>query len=108
MAFSEETIERAWKRQEGHCAACDGLMVRKNRGGNLGYRGAWEAHHKKPIKDGGTDYLNNCALLHLRCHLKHGHAGKYTQRVSGGEDNLPAVNRGNYGFLGKLFRGLRQ
>ena len=108
MAFSEETIRRAWERQEGHCAYCDGLMVWKNRGGTLGSRGAWEAHHKKPKRAGGIDYLSNCALLHLKCHLKYGHDGKYTYRVTGGERNLPAINRGRYGFFGKVFRGLRQ
>lgn len=105
MAFSEDVIRRAWKRQEGRCGACDRLMVWENRN-KRGSRGAWQAHHQKPVKDGGTDYLSNCVLLHMSCHLKVGHGGDYTKRVSGGEKRLKARNRSVLTELGKAFKGL--
>ena len=105
MAFSEDVISRAWRKQEGRCAACDKRMVLKNRG-RRGSIGAWQAHHRKPLKDGGTDYLSNCALLHMNCHLNDGHGGNYKRRVSGGEKHLKSINRSSYSELDKAVRGL--
>ena len=105
MTFSEDVIDKAWQRQEGRCAACDRLMVRQNRN-KRGTRGAWQAHHRKPLKDGGTNYLSNCVLLHIKCHLSDGHDGDYKRRVSGGEKRLKSVNLSSYSELDKAVRGL--
>ncbi len=104
MAFSQDVIDRVWKRQEGRCAACDKKLVRKNRGKQG--RGGWEAHHQRPVSHGGSDSLSNCAILCLGHHLKAGHGGNFKKRVSGGEKHLKARNRSLYTELGKALKGL--
>ncbi len=76
MAFSKSVIDKAWERSGGHCECerkscghtgrCNKQLVYENR--NEGKRGAWEAHHKKAVKDGGEDTLSNCEILCLDCH----------------------------------------
>lgn len=75
MAFSEETVEEAWKRAGGRCECrrtthnhsyvrCNKELVWENRGRETG-RGAWEAHHRSSI---GGDSLSNCEILCWDCH----------------------------------------
>lgn len=66
MAFSQSTIDIAWKRAGGRCEKCGKQLVYANH--EDGERGAWEAHHKKAVKDGGSDDLGNCQILCLSCH----------------------------------------
>jgi len=74
MAFSEETINRAWKRADGKCECrrsshnhsyvrCGKNLVFANHGREG--RGAWEAHH---INSSGGDGLTNCEILCWDCH----------------------------------------
>ena len=76
MAFSEETISKAWIRAGGRCECrrvfhwhsykrCNKQLVRKNRGREG--RGAWEAHHRSST---GGDGLSNCEILCWDCHSR--------------------------------------
>lgn len=69
MVFSEEVKTKAFERENGCCQLCGKKLVFKNRG-NSGGRGAWEAHHKKPVSEGGSDLLRNCMILCIECHRK--------------------------------------
>jgi 5-methylcytosine-specific restriction endonuclease McrA len=72
MAFSNETVQQAWKRSGGKCECtrimhphqgrCNKELVWENRG-REGGRGAWEAHHKVSVQSGGSDTLSNCEIL---------------------------------------------
>lgn len=107
MAFSEDTIERAWKRQGGRCAACGKRLVWDNR--ERGEWGAWHPHHKLPRGYEGTDYLSNCAILCINppnCHLNIGHGGSWERYVPLGEDKLPYFRYGELSDWAKLVRGL--
>ncbi len=74
MAFSEETIKKAWQRADGKCECrrkshnhlygrCNKDLVWGNRGRED--RGSWEAHH---IDANGGDILSNCEILCWNCH----------------------------------------
>lgn len=93
--FSWDTIERAWDRQGGVCAGCGKTLVWANR--DYGTRGAWHAHHRKPVVYDGSDYLSNCVLLCVNppnCHLYLGHGGDYANRVVLHDENLPYLYAG--------------
>ncbi|MDE2519587.1 MAG: HNH endonuclease [Methanocorpusculum sp.] len=66
--FSQETIDKTWEKQEGHCLGCGKQLVKKNRGRQG--RGCWEAHHSKARQDDGTGHTNNCVILCCSCHKK--------------------------------------
>ncbi len=68
MAFSEEVKREAFNRANGRCEKCGKVLVYDNH--EDGERGAWEAHHKKAVKDGGSDTLQNCQVLCRECHKK--------------------------------------
>ena len=73
--FSDETVEKAWKRSGGYCEcnrvshsnhegrSCGKQLVKENRGREG--RGAWEAHHKG---DNSDNSLSNCEILCWDCH----------------------------------------
>lgn len=65
--FSQEVVDRAWDRAGGHCEMCRKQLVKGNRDKD-GEKGAWNAHHKVPVKDGGSASLRNCQILCLDCH----------------------------------------
>jgi len=95
MAFSWDVIERAWDRQGGLCAGCGKTLVWDNK--DRGTRGAWQAHHRKPISYEGSDYLSNCVLLCINtpcCHLNIGHNGNYSNRVVLYDGDLPDLYAG--------------
>lgn len=77
MAFPLGVIQDAWDRQDGKCASCCKTLVAGNR--DYGTYGAWHAHHRKPLSEGGTDTLRNCVLLCINepenCHWNVGHGG---------------------------------
>ena len=73
--FSDETVEKAWKRAKGICE-CERVSHKNHKGKNckqeLTYKnrgtegeGAWEAHHKGDVSD---DSLSNCQILCWECH----------------------------------------
>jgi len=74
MAFSDETVQRAWREAGGQCkcrrvthghkyGVCNKTLVFGNRGREG--RGAWEAHH---VNASGGDGLSNCEILCWECH----------------------------------------
>lgn len=76
MAFSDDTIRRAWNKAGGRCQCrrithnhryirCSNQLVFNNRG--RAGRGAWEAHHRSAS---GGDGLSNCEILCWDCHSK--------------------------------------
>ena len=82
MAFSEETVKKAFSRAEGKCECrrerhnhdyvrCNKELVYENRGRENG-RGCWESHHKNSL---GGDTLDNCEILCWDCHKKTGSFG---------------------------------
>lgn len=77
MAFSNETIVKAWNRANGHCECeratcgharkCNKQLSRYARGDDNSPYG-WEAHHKTAVSNGGQDTLSNCEILCMECH----------------------------------------
>lgn len=78
MAFSNTVVQQAWNRAGGQCECrrkthnhryvrCNKQLVLSNRGRNNG-RGAWEAHHKHSVGNGGGDSVSNCEILCWSCH----------------------------------------
>ncbi len=78
MAFSIETVKRAFIRANGHCECrrmtCNHGIVRCNKPlnwqqrGNDNAYGGWEAHHRTAVASGGDDSLSNCEILCINCH----------------------------------------
>lgn len=77
--FTTQVIKNAWIRQGGKCAACGKELTLDNR--DRGEVGAWHAHHRKPLSEGGGNTLRNCVILcinELNCHFNIGHGGLST------------------------------
>lgn len=90
MAFSHESVQEAWERQGGRCAACGKVLQSTNR--DLGEFGAWHPHHILPQSQEGTDDPNNCAILCINypnCHFNVGHGGDWTKHAPLSKTNLP-------------------
>ena len=78
MAFSDATVLAAWQRAGGQCECgrsncghgsrrCGKVLNWNSRG--MDYApGGWEAHHKVPVYQGGSDTLSNCQILCIPCH----------------------------------------
>ena len=78
MAFSPKVLSEAWVRS---MAACEcrlvdhqhafpcGVSLRLASRGVEG-EGGWEAHHIVPESEGGSDKLENCAIMCWSCHGK--------------------------------------
>ena len=82
MAFSEETVKKAFDNAGGKCECrrtshkhpyvrCGKLLVWENRGRGSG-KGCWEAHHKNA---NGGDSKSNCEILCWECHKNTGTFG---------------------------------
>ncbi len=78
MAFSPKVLSEAWVRSMAACecrladhqhAVPWGVSLRLAGRGVEG-EGAWEAHHIVPESDGGSDKLDNCAVMCWSCHSK--------------------------------------
>jgi 5-methylcytosine-specific restriction endonuclease McrA len=64
MGFNSNTLTQAYHRQNGKCAIC-GIKL----------DGSYEGHHILMQKHGGPDSVDNCAVLHERCHREDAHGG---------------------------------
>ena len=73
MAFSADTLKKAFARSGGRCECsrashakhtgrCSATFTEAQRGTK------WEAHHKVSLDAGGTDALENCKILCVPCH----------------------------------------
>lgn len=80
MPFSEAVIRAAWQRAGGRCECggsncghspcrCGKVLNWNSRGDDYSPSG-WEAHHKVPVYQGGSDTLDNCQILCIPCHKK--------------------------------------
>jgi len=78
VAFTNETILRAWQRSGGKCECerishnhnfrrCNKTLIWGNRGKDW-MIGSWEAHHKTAVSVGGSNTLSNCEILCIDCH----------------------------------------
>jgi hypothetical protein len=76
MVFSDEVVEKAWRRADGKCECrrkshghsyirCNKQLAWNNRGREG--RGKWETHHRS---SGGGDGLSNCEILCWDCHSR--------------------------------------
>ena len=74
MAFSDDVIQKAWKRTGGDCECkrfehnhanyrCSNALTFFSRGREG--QGAWEAHH---IEKSAGDTVDNCEILCWFCH----------------------------------------
>jgi len=81
MAFSQETINQAWRRAEGRCECtlkncghagrCNKELDPQNK-----IEGKkWHTHHIVSQDAGGSDTLNNCQILCVSCHENTGSYG---------------------------------
>ena len=80
MAFSDVTVRAAWQRAGGRCECgrsnCGhgpwrcGKILNWNARGMDYAPGGWEAHHKVPVCQGGSDSLSNGQILCIPCHKK--------------------------------------
>ena len=96
MSFDYNTKRQAYVRQGGRCAGCGKSLVWDHGHRGDGWRGAWEAHHRKP---GGSDLLRNCVLLCSNapnCHFSVGHEGNWANRVMLYDEDLPHLYDGDY------------
>ncbi len=57
--FGSPWVRRLWKIQNGRCRCC-GEPITEETG--------WHLHHRVPLMEGGSDTLENLALLHPVCH----------------------------------------
>jgi len=62
--FSDETVEKAWKRSGGKCEKCGKKLKWENRGRDND--DCWEAHHKDG--DAKNNKPENCQILCWSCH----------------------------------------
>ena len=90
MAFSNETIEKAWERSGGYCECrrvacghsasytgqCTQRLLKYRRGDDSSAYG-WEAHHRTAVSKGGSDSLSNCEILCMRCHKETDSFGRH-------------------------------
>ena len=78
LAFPAKVLSDAWVRsmaacecrlaEHQHAVPC-GVSLRQASRGREG-EGAWEAHHIVPESEGGSDKLENCAVMCWSCHSK--------------------------------------
>jgi RNA-directed DNA polymerase len=69
-----KTRQIVWRKQEGKCPIC---LDSIDNGEEI------HLHHKLPRKNGGTDAINNLALLHTNCHRQvHSKQGQQIANVS--------------------------
>ncbi|MFA5478822.1 MAG: hypothetical protein WC002_01040 [Candidatus Muiribacteriota bacterium] len=68
MIFSNDTIQKAWKKAGGKCEECGRSLVFTHLE-KSGERGAWNTHNKTGLIV-GPDTPSNCAILCWRCFMR--------------------------------------
>ena len=70
MAFSQETMDAAYRRAGGKCectlSTCGHHADRVRCNASLA--NGWHAYHKHPVSEGGGDNFTNCLALCSPCH----------------------------------------
>ena len=79
MAFLNDEIKKRFViYSRGKCECCQKELIWDNR--DKGIKGAWHAHHVKPLKSGDNDLISNMSILCINepenCHFNQGHGGK--------------------------------
>ena len=66
MAFSQETLNAAWRSAGGKCERCNKELDPENKKSGM----KWHAHHRTSVDAGGSDGVSNCEILCVPCHEK--------------------------------------
>lgn len=67
VEFSEDIIEQVWNQQDGRCLTCRIRLSKNNH--EKGEKGAWHAHHIRPVACKGERNIENCAIIcNNTCH----------------------------------------
>ena len=77
--FSPSTQQLALARQKFRCASCGTRISGLGLAGRADHRygeGA-QAHHRRHVKFGGSDSLDNCVILCQACHYSAHEGGNY-------------------------------
>lgn len=77
--FDEKTKKVALKRQNFRCACCKENILAIGTSGRSAhkYGERAHAHHRKPIKMGGTNFIGNCVIICESCHYSVHEGGNY-------------------------------
>ena len=77
--FSRKTQELALLRQQNRCASCGTPILQIRDAGRAQHKfgESAQAHHIKHVKLGGTNHLDNCAVLCWSCHYSVHEGGNY-------------------------------
>lgn len=93
--FSRSTQELALVRQKFRCGSCGTHILCLGEAGRADhkYGEIAHAHHRKHVKLGGTDRLDNCVILCQACHYSAHEGGRYRfGTVVGQESDFPHWN----------------
>jgi 5-methylcytosine-specific restriction endonuclease McrA len=88
VAYDYETLQRIYDRTDGDCHLCCTKLSFSNYA-NHGSRGAWEVEHSRPIKDGGTNHLNNLYAAHISCNRSKAAQSSRKARAQYGRKRAP-------------------
>jgi len=76
VEFPEDIVRAAFERCGGQCECelhgcghkgeCPQIFTYEDRA--TSNQKGWQAHHRKPVKDGGLPTLENCQILCVSCH----------------------------------------
>ena len=77
--FDQDTKVAALLRQKFRCASCGTKILWIGKVGRAGhkYGERAHAHHRKPIKMGGTNFIGNCVIICESCHYSVHEGGNY-------------------------------
>jgi hypothetical protein len=76
---SQQAIIDVWERQGGVCAICGEPLDES----------AYEAHHMRRVKDGGSDAAENMVLLCDRDEHEYVHGGNFRKEIETTPDQYP-------------------
>jgi hypothetical protein len=108
MPWTNDKLDRIFKRTDGNCHLCHQPLARCNYA-NEGARGAWEVEHSVPRSKGGTDRMNNLYAAHIECNRAksdmttrtvRGWNGKTRAPMSAEKKEKAVVENSFLGFIG--------
>lgn len=89
MAYSEEQLDRVFRRTAGVCHICRQPLVRSAYGREPHVKGSWEVDHSKARSIGGADHPNNFYAAHPRCNRSKGRRSTRAARARYGYKRAP-------------------
>jgi 5-methylcytosine-specific restriction endonuclease McrA len=66
MNYTDDQLDRIYRKTSGYCHLCHTKLSRINHG-RVGKRGAWQIEHSVPRSKGGTDHHNNLFPACVTC-----------------------------------------